>query len=240
MLDGRYTPFELMTIAVARHFRNHSTCFIGVGLPGLAACVARRCHAPDCVLIYESGAVGAKPSFPPLSIADDELAHTADFMVSMPEMFSYWLQGGRVDMAILGAAQIDRFANLNTTVIGDYEKPSVRLPGAGGAPEIAMHAREVIIVLRHVRRAFAERLDFLTSPGIRVVSVVTDLAILKPDPATRELVLASRHPGTTVSEIQAATGWPLRVPDNLVETIPPDEMELNFLRELEGRAQKAA
>ena len=229
-----------MTIAVARHFRNHSTCFIGVGLPGLAACVARGCHAPDCVLIYESGAVGAKPSFPPLSIADDELAHTADFMVSMPEMFAYWLQGGRIDMAILSAAQIDRFSNLNTTVIGDYEKPAVRLPGAGGAPEIAMHAREVIIVLRHVRRAFAERLDFLTSPGIRVVAVVTDLAILKPDPVTRELVLASRHPGTTVSEIQAATGWPLRVLDNVVETIPPDEVELTFLRELEGRAQKAA
>src|SRR5262249_8325152 len=155
-------------------------------------------------------------------------------------MFSYWLQGGRIDMAILGAAQIDRFANLNTTVIGDYEKPSVRLPGAGGAPEIAMHAREGIIVLRHVRRAFPERLDFLTSPGILVLVVVADLSILKPDPLTRELVLASRHPGTTVSEIQAATGWPLRVLDNVAETMPPDEMELTFLRELGGRARKAA
>jgi glutaconate CoA-transferase subunit B len=235
-----YTPAELMTVSVARHFKNGATCFIGVGMPGLAACVARRCHAPDCVLIYESGTVGAKPSFPPLSIADNELALTADFLVSIPEMFSYWLQGGRIDMAILGAAQIDRYANLNTTVIGDYDSPSVRLPGAGGAPEIARHAREVLVVLRHSRRAFVDKLDFLTSPGQRVSAVVTDLGILKPDAATRELTLVNKHPGTTVAEIQAATSWPLRIADDLVETVPPSESELNHLRELEGRARKAA
>jgi glutaconate CoA-transferase subunit B len=209
-------------------------------MPGIAACVARRCHAPDCVLIYESGAVGCKPSFPPLSIADDELARTAEFIVSMPELFSYWLQGGRIDIAVLGAVQIDRFANLNTTVIGEYRQPAVRLPGAGGAPEIATHAREVIVVLRHTRRAFVERLDFLTTPGHRVTAVVTDLGILKPDPATRELVLVNKHPGTTLSGIQAATGWPLRSHDNVAETTPPAETELTHLRELEGRAQKAA
>jgi glutaconate CoA-transferase subunit B len=238
--ESYYTPAELMTVSVARHFKNGATCFIGVGMPGLAACVARRCHAPDCILIYESGTVGAKPSFPPLSIADNELARTADFLVSIPEMFTYWLQGGRVDLAILGAAQIDRFANLNTTVIGDYDSPSVRLPGAGGAPEIARHAREVLVVVRQTGRAFVEQLDFLTSPGQRVSAVVTDLGILKPDAETRELTLSSKHPGTTVAEIQAATGWPLRIADDLVETVPPSESELNHLRELEGRARKAA
>ena len=161
-------------------------------------------------------------------------------MVSIPEMFSYWLQGGRIDIAILGAAQIDRFANLNTTVIGDYRHPSVRLPGAGGAPEIATHAREVIVVLRHTPRAFVATLDFLTTPGGRVSSVVTDLGILKPDANTRELTLVSRHPGTSLSEILAATGWPLRVDDKLTETPPPSELELHHLRELEGRARKAA
>lgn len=238
--EGAYTKSDLMTIAVARHFKDGATCFIGVGMPGLAGCVARRCHAPDCVLIYESGAIGPRPSFPPLSIADDELAKTADFIVSIPEMFSYWLQGGRIDMAILGASQIDRFANLNTTVIGDYESPSVRLPGAGGAPEIAMHAREVVVLLRHSCRAFVERLDFLTTAGHRVNAVVTDLGILKPDPKTRELVLVSRHPGTTLKEIEAATGWPLRSADILAETDPPSPEELIHLRELEGRARKAA
>src|SRR5438552_5224702 len=154
MPSGYYSAADLMTIAVARRFRNAATCLIGVGMPGLAACVARKYHAPDCVLIYESGIVGAKPSFPPLSIADDELANTSDFIVSISEMFTYWLQGGRIDMAILGAAQIDRFGNINTTVIGDYDRPSVRLPGAGGAPEIATNAREVIVILKHNKRAF--------------------------------------------------------------------------------------
>jgi len=239
-LERRYTSAELMTIAVARKFRNGSTCFIGVGMPGLAGCVARKCNAPDAVLIYESGVVGAKPSFPPLSIADDEIANTSDFIVSIPEMFSYWLQGGRVDMAILGAAQIDRFANLNTTVIGDYERPTVRLPGAGGAPEIATHAREVIVILRHDRRAFVDRLDFLTTVGHRVSAVVTDLCILQPDPLTRELMLTSLHPGVTLEAVQAVTGWPLRTADPIMETPEPDERELAQLRELELRAKEAA
>ena len=239
-LERRYTSTELMTIAVARRFRNARTCFIGVGMPGLAGCVARKCHAPDAVLIYESGAVGAKPSFPPLSIADDEIANTSDFIVSIPEMFTYWLQGGRVDMAVLGAAQIDRFANLNTTVIGDYDHPTVRLPGAGGAPEIATHAREVVVILRHNSRAFVNRLDFLTTVGHRVSAVVTDLCILEPDPLTRELMLVSLHPGVTLDEVKAATGWPLRTADPVLETSEPDERELTHLRELELRAKSVA
>jgi glutaconate CoA-transferase, subunit B len=239
-LERHYTSAEIMTIAVARRFRNGATCFIGVGMPGLAACVARRCHAPEAVLIYESGAIGAKPSFPPLSIADDEIANTADLIVSIPEMFTYWLQGGRVDLGVLGAAQIDRFGNLNTTVIGDYSRPGVRLPGAGGAPEIATHAREVIVILRHTRRAFVDHLDFLTTTGQRVGVVVTDLGILEPDPLSRELMLVCRHPGITTDEIQAATGWKLKLADPVRETEEPTDAELNHLRELEFQAKKAA
>ncbi len=238
--ERQYTATELMTIAVARKFRDGATSFIGVGMPGTAGCLARKYHARNAVLIYESGAVGAKPSFPPLSIADDELANTADFVVSIPEMFTYWLQGGRIDMAILGAAQIDRFGNINTTVIGDYDHPSVRLPGAGGAPEIATNAKEVIVILKHNARAFVDRLDFLTTPGHRVSSVVTDLGILEPDPATRELTLVSKHAGVTIEQIQAATGWPLRLADPVAETPEPTEVELDYLRELEPRAKKAA
>jgi glutaconate CoA-transferase subunit B len=239
-IERPYTSTEIMTIAVARRFRNGSTCFIGVGMPGLAGCVARRCHAPEAVLIYESGAIGAKPSFPPLSIADDEIANTSDLIVSIPEMFTYWLQGGRVDLAVLGAAQIDRFANLNTTVIGDYAHPGVRLPGAGGAPEIATHAREVIVILRHTSRAFVDRLDFLTTKGHRVSAVVTDLGILEPDPICRELMLVSRHPGISTEEIQAATGWKLMHADPVRETEEPTDAELAYLRELEFRARNSA
>jgi glutaconate CoA-transferase, subunit B len=239
-LERNYTSTEMMTIAVARRFRNGSTCFIGVGMPGTAGCVARNCHAPDVVLVYESGAIGAKPSFPPLSIADDELANTSDLIVSIPEMFTYWLQGGRIDMAFLGAAQVDRFANLNTTVIGDYDHPTVRLPGAGGAPEIATHAREVIVILRHDRRAFVDKLDFLTTPGHRVSAVVTDLGILEPDPLSRELMLVSRHAGVTIEEIQALTGWPLKLADPVVETAEPTARELNYVRELNLRVKRAA
>jgi glutaconate CoA-transferase subunit B len=238
--ERNYTSSEMMTIAVARRFRNNTTCFIGVGMPGLAGCVARKCHAPNAVLIYESGCVGAKPSYPPLSIADDELANTADMIVSIPEMFTYWLQGGRIDMACLGAAQLDRFANINTTVIGDYNKPSVRLPGAGGAPEIATHAREVVVILKHNKRAMVDKLDFLTTPGHRVSAVVTDLGVMEPDLESHELVLISRHPGITVGEIEAATGWPLKTASPVPVTPEPTLQELNYLRELEVRARRAA
>src|SRR5215468_7468149 len=149
MPDAAYTPQEIMTIAAARRLKNGSVCFVGIGLPSAAANLARITHAPDVVLIYESGTIGAKPDVLPLSIGDGELAETADAVVSVPEMFAYWLQGGRIDVGFLGAAQIDRFANINTTVIGPYRNPSTRLPGAGGAPEIAAHAKEVFITLRH-------------------------------------------------------------------------------------------
>ncbi|HEY6054910.1 MAG TPA: CoA-transferase, partial [Gaiellaceae bacterium] len=191
-------------------------------------------HAPGAVLIYESGPIGSKPSVPPLSIGDGELAETADFTVSVPEMFAYWLQGGRIDVGFLGAAQIDRFGNLNSTVIGDYDKPTVRLPGAGGAPEIATSVRDVFVMLRQSPRAFVERLDFVSSVGTKVRVVVTDLGILEPD-EDGELVLTHLHPGATVEQARAATGWALRVAGDLNETEPPTEPELTALRALQER-----
>src|SRR5436309_2264536 len=165
MPENSYTADEMMTIAAARMIRNGAVCFVGIGLPSAAANLARLTHSPDTVLIYESGTIGTKPAVLPLSIGDGELAETADAVVSLPEIFSYYLQGGRVDLGFLGAAQIDRFANINTTVIGDYHKPSTRLPGAGGAPEIAASCGEVLITLRQNRRAFVDKLDFVTSGG---------------------------------------------------------------------------
>ena len=165
-LVAEYSSDELMTVAAARRLADGDVCLVGIGLPSLAANLARRLQAPNCVLIYESGTIGSKPRVPPLSIGDGELADSADTVVSVPEIFNYWLQAGRIDVGFLGAAQIDRHACLNTTVIGPYDAPTVRLPGAGGAPEIASSARRVIVVLRHSRRAFVERLDFRTSvPG---------------------------------------------------------------------------
>src|SRR5215813_8603978 len=160
-----YTTAEVMTIAAARLLRNGAVCFVGIGLPSTAANLARLTHAPDIVLIYESGPIAAKPAVLPLSIGDGNLAETAVTVVSTPEIFRYWLQGGRVDVGFLGAAQIDKFANINTTVIGDYKRPTTRLPGAGGAPEIASCAKEVVLVLKQSARAFVEKLDFLTSVG---------------------------------------------------------------------------
>src|SRR5688572_23965052 len=189
MADVAYTSDEMMTVAAARMIHNGAVCFVGIGLPSTAANLARFTHAPETVLIYESGTIGAKPSVLPLSIGDGELAETADAVVSTVEIFSYWLQGGRVDLGFLGAAQIDRFGNINTTVIGDYNTPTTRLPGAGGAPEIAASTKEVLITLRQSRRAFVEDLDFVTSAGRRVTAVITDLGILRPDPETRELTL---------------------------------------------------
>src|SRR5246127_1898398 len=160
-----YSADEIMTVSAARILLNGTVCFVGIGLPSKAANLARLTHAPDLVLIYESGPIGAKPTVLPLSIGDGELSTTADTTVSTSEIFTFWLQGGRIDVGFLGAAQIDRFANINTTVIGPYNKPSVRLPGAGGAPEIAGSAKEVLITLRHNRRAFVQKLDFVTSGG---------------------------------------------------------------------------
>src|SRR3954471_19969502 len=164
-VTSQYTATEIMTIEASRRLKDGTVCFVGIGMPSAAANLARLTHAPDVVLVYESGPIGAKPSVLPLSIGDGNLAETADTVVSTPEIFRYWLQGGRVDVGFLGAAQIDRFANINTTVVGPYNNPRLRLPGAGGAPEISSSAKEVLIVVKHSRRTFVDTLDFITSVG---------------------------------------------------------------------------
>jgi glutaconate CoA-transferase subunit B len=227
-----YTKDEMMTVEAARRLSDGDVCFVGIGLPSLAANLARRTQAPRCVLIYESGTIGAKPTVPPLSIGDGELADTADTVVSVPEMFAYWLQGGRIDVGFLGAAQIDRTGNLNSTVIGDYDHPSVRLPGGGGAPEIARHCREIFVMLRQSSRSFVEQFDFLSSSGDRVSTVVTDLGVLEPDSESRELTLTTLHRRASVEEAVAATSWGLRVVETMGETAPPSVAELAALRSL--------
>jgi glutaconate CoA-transferase subunit B len=235
--DRPYSADEMMAVEAARRLDDSTVCFVGIGLPSVAANLARRTHAPGCTLIYESGTIGAKPVRLPLSIGDGELAETADAVVSVPEMFAYWLQGGRIDVGFLGAAQIDRHGNLNSTVIGDYDHPSVRLPGGGGAPEIALGVRDVFVMLRQSPRAFVEKLDFTTSLGDNVRVVVTDLGILEPSDG--ELTLVAVHPGTTVDEARAATGWDLRVADEIRETVPPTDEELAALRALETKGRSS-
>ena len=229
-MSAAFTADEVMAVEAARRIPDGAVCFVGIGLPSLAANLARRTHAPDCVLVYESGTIGAKPVELPLSIGDGELAETADAVVSVPEMFAYWLQGGRIDLGFLGAAQIDRHGNLNSTVIGDYDRPSVRLPGGGGAPEIALGVRDVFVMLRQSRRAFVDRIDFTTSLGDRVRVVVTDLGVLEPRDG--ELTLTQLHPGISVDTAREATGWELRVADDVRETPPPTSAELAALRSL--------
>ena len=230
--ESGYSSDEIMAVEAARRLRNDDVCFVGIGLPSLAANLARRTHAPGCVLVYESGTIGAKPARLPLSIGDGELAETADSVVSVPEMFAYRMQGGRIDVGFLGAAQIDRHGNLNSTVIGPYDSPKVRLPGGGGAPEIATSVENVFVMLRQTRRAFVERLDFRTSRGDRVRVVVTDLGILEPRDG--ELTLVRVHPGVRVDDVRAATGWELAVASDLGETTPPTDDELAALRTLEA------
>jgi glutaconate CoA-transferase subunit B len=227
-----YSTDEMMAVAAARHLDDGTVCFVGIGLPSQAANLARATHAPRCVLIYESGTIGAKPVHLPLSIGDGELAETADAVVSVPEIFGYWLQGGRIDVGFLGAAQIDRFGNLNSTVIGDYEQPQVRLPGGGGAPEIATSCRETLVMLRQSPRTFVRDVDFLTTRGDGVTAVVTDLGVLEPDPETGELTLTSIHPGVSREDALAATGWELRVAEDLEVGEPPSATELAALRAL--------
>jgi glutaconate CoA-transferase subunit B len=222
----------MMAVEAARRLHDGAVCFVGIGLPSLACNLARATHAPGCVLIYESGTIGAKPVHLPLSIGDGELAETADAVVSVPEIFSYWLQAGRVDVGFLSAAQIDRFGNLNSTVIGDYDRPKVRLPGGGGAPEIARSCWRVFVLLRQTPRTFVERLDFRSSVGDRVSVVVTDLGVLEPDPDSRELVLTHVHRGVRADEARAATGWELRVAPTVRETECPSPQELAALRAL--------
>ena len=225
-----WTSDEMMAVEASRRLTNETVCFVGIGLPSLAANLAKRTHAPGCVLVYESGTIGAKPTLLPLSIGDGELAETADAVVSVPEMFAYWLQGGRIDVGFLGAAQIDRHGNLNSTVIGDYATPKVRLPGGGGAPEIATSVSDVFVMLRQSPRAFVEQLDFKTSRGDRVRVVVTDLGILEPRDGELELVRV--HPGVSVDAAREATGWNLKVAPDVQETEPPSPAELDALRAL--------
>jgi glutaconate CoA-transferase subunit B len=233
-----WTADEIMTLAAARQIPNGATCFVGIGLPSTAANLARLTHAPDVVLIYESGTIGAKPTRLPLSIGDNELADTADAIVSVPEIFSYWLQPGRIDIGFLGAAQLDRFGNINSTVIGPYETPKVRLPGAGGAPEIARACPKVIIVLRQQPRTFVEHLDFVTSslttgtPGRCIV--ITDLGILRSDPQDGELRMTHLHPRVSRSEAIEATSWDLRFAEAVAETAPPAAKDLEMLRALQN------
>jgi glutaconate CoA-transferase, subunit B len=248
------SPDEMMTIAAARALKDDDVCFVGIGAPSAACNLARLTHAPHITLIYESGTIGTRPNVLPLSIGDSELCETALTTVSVPEMFRYWLQGGRVTVGFLGGAQLDRFANLNTTVIGPYREPKVRLPGGGGAPEIASSSREVFITMAMSPRTFVERLPFVTSfghgkgKGSREAlglttkgptKVMTDLCVLEPDPDTRELVVVSLHPGVTREVVQTQCGWPLKFSSGLVQTPGPTDVELATLRALQERTRVA-
>jgi glutaconate CoA-transferase, subunit B len=249
-----FTPTEMMTIAAARALKATDVCFVGIGAPSAACNLARLTHAPGITLIYESGTIGTEPDVLPLSIGDGELCDTALTTVGVPEMFRYWLQGGRITVGFLGGAQIDRFANLNTTVVGPYDQPKVRLPGGGGAPEIATHSQQVFITMAMGHRAFVEKLPFITSMGhgeggafranlgvktAGPTKVMTDLCVMEPDPATKELTVVSLHPGVTADEVQAQCAWRLRFSESVKETAPPTEEELTVLRDLHARTKRA-
>lgn len=248
------TRNEWMTVAAARQLHNEDVCFVGIGLPSAACNLARLTHAPDIVLVYESGTIGTRPNVLPLSIGDGELAETAACVIPLPEVFSYYLQAGRVDIGFLGAAQIDRFGNLNSTVIGPYEHPTVRLPGAGGAPEIALHAKEIFVMLRASPRSFVERLDFRTSAGYLSGHgerarlgmagggprrVITDFGMLEPEPESQELQLVALFESVSVDEARSAVGWPLAVASTLRTIPPPNASELDALRALNARTEAA-
>lgn len=248
-----YTAAEMMTVTAARALTNGQSCFVGIGLPSEAANLARLTHAPDVVLIYESGTLETKPEVLPLSIGDGELCETALTTVSVPEMFRYWVQGGKIDVGFLGAAQIDKYANLNTTLIGDYTDPKVRLPGGGGAPEMATATGEIFVTLKHSKRTFVEAVDFVTTVGFGrdgtardgvpnigrgPTRVITDLCVMQPDPATHELTVTSLHPGVTPEDVVEATGWAIAFSDKLTTTAAPEQAELTVLRELKKRTEK--
>jgi glutaconate CoA-transferase subunit B len=244
----------MMTISAARSLDNDDVCFVGIGAPSAACNLARLMHAPDITLIYESGTIGTKPDILPLSVGDGELSDTALVTVSIPEIFRYWLQGGRITVGFLGAAQLDRYANINTTVIGDYARPTVRLPGGGGAPEIATACGRVFVTMKHTARGLVDRVDFVTSIGFGRTGreraelgittagptlVITDLCILEPDPNDHELVVTTLHPGVTRDAIRKATGWPVRFADDLAVGTPPTDDELSVLRDLYRRTNSA-
>lgn len=253
-MSTEFTSAEMMSISAARVLDNAMTCFVGIGLPSEAANLARLTHAPDITLIYESGTLQTRPSVLPLSIGDGELCHSALTTVSVPEMFRYWLQGGHIDVGFLGTAQIDRYSNLNTTLIGDYRNPKVRLPGGGGAPEIATNAKQVFITVKHSQRTFVKDVDFITTVGFGrdgkaregipnigkgPAQVITDLCILKPDAKTRELVVVSLHPGVTRNQVVDATGWEIAFSESLATTPEPTAEELSVLRELKAKTKAA-
>lgn len=249
-----FTPAEMMTIAASRALKNDDVCFVGIGAPSAACNVARLTHAPDITLIYESGTIGTAPDVLPLSIGDGELCDTAVTTVSVPEMFRYWLQGGRVSIGFLGAAQLDRFGNINTTVIGDYHQPKTRLPGGGGAPEIATSSGEIYVTMAQSKRGMVEKIDFYTSfghgdggdhrrrLGIETKGptlLVTDLAVWKPDPVTKEFTVVSMHPGVTREKVQETCGWTVKFAATVAETPPPTHLELTTLRDLQARTKAA-
>jgi glutaconate CoA-transferase subunit B len=249
-----YTATEMMTVAAARALKSSDVCFVGINLPSDASNLARLTHAPGITLIYESGTIETKPNVLPLSIGDGELCETALTTVPVPEMFTYWLQGGRISVGFLGGAQIDRFANLNTIVIGPYDKPKVRLPGSGGAPEIASCCGEIFIIMRQSKRTFVEKIDFITSLGhgeggdhrARLglktkgpTKLITDLGVFEPDPQTKEMTVVSIHPGVEKAQIEANTGWPVRFAATVVETLMPSAHELEVLRDLHARTKRA-
>ncbi|MGB8645537.1 MAG: CoA-transferase [Anaerolineae bacterium] len=241
-----YSPNEMMIAASARELRGAHVAFVGVGLPNIVCNLAQRLHAPDLELVYEAGVFGARPARLPLSIGDPTLVTGAISVCGMPELFQYYLQRGLIDVGFLGAAQIDRFGNINTTVVGNYDRPKVRLPGSGGAAEIAVLCDRVLVITRLNKRAFPEKVDFITSPGyldggdtrekLRVPgkgpqAVITDYCILRIDPESKELALASLHPGATVEQVQAQVGWKLKLAGDLLTTEPPSREELQLIRE---------
>ncbi|MEA3374718.1 MAG: CoA-transferase [Chloroflexota bacterium] len=245
-MTATWTPSEMMIVAAARALAGVRTVFVGVGLPNSACNLARRTVAPHLELIYESGVFGARPARLPLSIGDPTLISGATSVCSMADLFGLYLQGGRVEVAFLGGAQIDRFGNLNTTVIADWDRPKVRLPGSGGACEIAINARQTFVIMRLKRRAFVDQLHFLTSPGhlgggdertaLRFPGrgpqlVVTDKCIFDFDPTTREMTLHSLYPGVELAEVQEEVGWDLKTASEVRETAGPTDKELVLLRE---------
>jgi glutaconate CoA-transferase subunit B len=249
-----YTKEEIMIISASRLLQNGEVCFVGIGLPSTACNLARLTHAPDIVLVYESGTIDTKPHVLPLSIGDDILAETASTVVSVPEIFNYWLQGGKVDVGFLGGAQIDKFGNINSTVIGSYRNPKVRLPGAGGAPEIASNAKRTFVIMKHHKRAFVEKVDFITSPGyleggnqreeIGIKGegpqfIITDLGILQPHPDSKEFELTAIHPNVTIDEVKENTGWNLKISNDLKVTEAPSDAYLKVLRELQEKTNLA-
>lgn len=249
-----YTPDEMMTIAASRALSNDDVCFVGIGAPSAACNVARLTHAPDITLIYESGTIGTAPDVLPLSIGDGELCDTAVTTVAVPEMFRYWLQGGWITIGFLGAAQLDKFGNINTTVVGDYNKPKVRLPGGGGAPEIASSSQQIYVTMKQSKRGFVEKIDFFTSfghgeggghrqrLGMKTKGpnlLITDMAIWKPDPQTKEFTVTSLHPGVTREQMAETVGWEIKYADAVDETSPPKAEELAVLRDLKARTDAA-